>query len=159
MGDVAQFFSTYKDALTVGTWIIGVGGWVVTNAQSNKREKRKETRAEVSEIVEGVTSVLAACRTYYQDGPDHADDAIRAANLAFDVKLVATRVQRLVLREKLFSSATDACDSFFEAVTGEGFQSKTRNKFEPGSDRLQTIEEAVHELVDCLEEGFTSAFP
>jgi len=155
---ILSFFTKYRDALITITWVVAALGWIVTNRQSNTREKRKETRAEVDVICKAAAEILVACRAYYADGPGSENDDTRSAQIAFDVKRVLSRTQRLSRKVKAFESAVPAGDEFFEAVTQEPFQSKSREKFGPRSEVLTRVEGSVHNLIDKLEEGFTKAF-
>lgn len=156
---ILSFFTKYKDALITVTWVVAALGWIVTNRQSNTREKRKETRAEVDVICKAAAEILVACRAYYGDDPASETDDTRSAQIAFDVKRVLSRTQRLSRKLKQFEVALPASDEFFEAVTQEPFQSKSRPQYGPRSDVLTRVEGAVHNLIDKLEEGFTKAFP
>ncbi len=155
---LVSFFTDYKDALITVSWVLAAVGWVITNRQSNTREKRKETRTEVDAICKAAAELLATCRKYYASGPDDAEDDARAAQIAFEVKRILVRTERLNRRVPKFKKAKEACGQFFDDVTQEPFQSKKRAKHGPGSALVRDIEDAVHSLIDQLEEGFSSAY-
>ena len=156
--DLAAFFTMYKDALITVSWVLAAAGWVVNNNQSNQREKRKETKAEIDGICKAAADVLGLCRKYYEGGPQHAEDDSRAAEIAFQVKRVLIRTERLSSRISEFSAARPACEDFFEAVTREPFQSKARLVHGPQSPVLKEVESGVHVLIDTLEDCYTTAF-
>ncbi|TSD59065.1 hypothetical protein FFI97_001665 [Variovorax sp. KBS0712] len=153
-----EFFSEYKDALITVGWLLAAAGWVISNFQANKREKRKETRSEVDAICKAAAEVVANCRVYYSALPSNDEDDTRAAEIAFEVHRIVKRTERLRGRVSSFEEAVVAVGSFYEAVTAEPFQSKSRETHGPGSPVLLGIEESVHSLIDQLEEGFTLAF-
>jgi hypothetical protein len=45
--DVLFLGLTAKDLLIAGGWFFTIIGWLVSNAQANSRERRKEVRAEI----------------------------------------------------------------------------------------------------------------
>ena len=152
------FFTEYKDALITGGWLIAVVGWFISNNQANQREKRKETRAEIDAISAAMTELLAKCRVYYTGEPSDAEDDLRSAEIAFDVKRILVRVERLHLRVPELKVAVYACAEFFDAVTGEHFQSKARAKFLLSDKQFEAMEFAAHYVNDSLEDGFSQAF-
>ena len=158
MGDVAGFFTKYKDALVTVGWSVVALGWLITNWQANKREKRKESRAEVEAICKAASEVILKSRKYYSCLPSDDEDDVRAAEIAFEVKRILIRTERLNRRAPHFTSAVFACGEFFDCVTEQPFASKNREKHGPGSQTLQKIEMSVHNLIDKLEEGFSAAF-
>lgn len=153
-----QFFSDYKDALITVGWLLAAAGWIISNIQANSREKRKETRAEIDAICKAAAEVLANCRIYYAALPIEPEDDARSAEIGFEVHRIVKRTERLRFRVPAFGPAVTAVGGFFEAVTAEPFQSKSRSSYGPKSDVLVRVETAVHELIDELEEGFTMAF-
>lgn len=155
---VAKFFSDYKDALITVSWMVAAFGWVISNAQANRREKRKETRSEVDAICKAAAEVVLKCRIYFAELPTHDEDDARGSEIAFEVHRILRRTERLHSRVASFFEATSAGEIFFDAVTGLPFQSKTRQAVGPGSEKLRTIESSVHGLIDALEEGFTLAY-
>jgi len=158
MEKILWFFSTYKDVLITVGWLIAAVGWLVSNHQGNQREKRKETRSEVDAICKAAAELITKCRTYYASDPSDNEDDIRVAEIAFEVKRILIRTERLNRRVGKFKKAVYACGDFFDQVTQEPFASKGRPKLHVGSKIIQDIEASVHNLIDNLEEGFTEAF-
>jgi Holliday junction resolvase RusA-like endonuclease len=156
---LALFFSKYKDAFITVGWLLAALGWYISNRQANRRERRKETRSEIDAIVKAIFEVITKLRTYYGEAPSHPQDDVRSAEIAFEVKRILTRSERLNTRLHSFQQALTACEAFFEGITKEPFASKNRSTFDPGADLLRGAEESAHNLVDKLEEGFDAAFP
>jgi hypothetical protein len=155
---VVAFFAKYKDVLITVGWLLAALGWTISNRQANNREMRKETRSEVDAICKAAAEVIGKCRSYYAAGPSADDDDAKAAEIAFEVKRILIRTERLNRRLAKFKPAVLAGGEFFDAVTQEPFQSKNRPKIGPGSRELEAVETGVHNLIDKLEEGFTSKF-
>lgn len=158
MGDISGFFTKYKDALVTVGWLIVAVGWLINNLQANNREKRKESRAEIEAICKAASEVIAKSRKYYSFLPSDEEDDVRTAEISFEVKRILIRTERLNRRVPHFTKAVFACGEFFDCVTSNPFASKNREKHGPGSQTLQGIETSVHNLIDQLEEGFSSAF-
>lgn len=155
---IAKFFTDYKDAFVVIGWLLVAFGWQITNRQANSREIRKETRAEIDSICEATAEVITKCRDYFSFEPTDPADDRRSAEIAFEVKRILIRTERLYRRNLMPKITRDACGEFFDAVTAEPFQSKTRSIHGPGSSVLQKIDESVHNLIDLLEENFPKTF-
>ena len=158
MDALAAFFTKYKDALITVTWFVAAVGWVVSNFQANKREKRKETRAEVDAICKAATELIHKCRKYYEKGPLDPEEDTKAAEISFEVKRVLRRIQTLHNRTPKFNDAILAGAEFFDVLTGEPFASKHREIHKPGSQLLYGVESVISNLIDKLEEGFTKSF-
>jgi hypothetical protein len=154
----ASFFSTYKDALLTISWFIAMYGWYVTNRQANSREKRKETRSEIDSISKSIYEVYTKLRSYYRSDNSDGKNIISSDEIAFEVKRILVRCERLKDRLKPFQGALTACEGFFESVTKEPFAS--HEALDPDLSRsvLREAEESAHNLVDKLEEGFDVAF-
>lgn len=156
MGDLAGFFTKYKDALVTVGWL--VVGWLIGNLQANNREKRKECRAEIEAICKAALELFLKLREYYSFLPSDEEDDIRIAEISFEVKRILIRTERLNRRVPHFKSALVACGEFFDCMISNPFASKSREKYGPGSQILREIEASVHNLIDQLEEGFSAAF-
>lgn len=155
---VAGFFTEYKDALVTLSWVGGGISLVWTNQKANLREKRKETRTEVDGICKVAADVLAKCRKYYLDGPSAAEDTSRAAEIAFEVKRILIRTERLSRRNSSFLPAKKAAGEYFDSVTDTPFSSKDRGVFGPDSAVMQIVDAATHNLIDKLEECYSDEF-
>lgn len=49
-------------------------------------------------------------------------------------------------------------DALSESLTGDDFDSKDRPSYTRSSDRVRSIEQDVHSLMDALEDGFSTSF-
>jgi hypothetical protein len=158
-----DFFKNYKDALVSVSWIIAALGWLVSNYQTNKREKRKEIRVEVDAICKNLADLLDRCRDYYSNDSSDPLDDVRSSKIAFEVHRIIFRVEKLNSRIKTcenrpFQSAQAACYDFMNAVTGDLFQSKMRPPILFNSIEFLNIEACTHELMNQLELAFSDHY-
>jgi hypothetical protein len=158
MDFIAAFFTKFKDALITVGWLVAAIGWMVTNNQANKREKRKETRSEVDAICKAAIEVISKCRKYYSNLPSDQDDNTRIAEISFEIKRILRRIQTLHKRTPKFSDAIVAGAEFFDVITSDPFASKSRSLHLPGDPLLIRIETELSNLIDKLEDGFTKAY-
>ena len=157
-----SFFILYKDHLVIVGWFLIVCGWLFSNYQQNKIEKRKETRAEIDSICKNASDLMLLCKDYYCNPIDEGDLS-KSSKIAFEVYRIVSRVERLNKRNKNldghpFSSAKKSCEIFFDSITRDPFTSATREKMVLNSEFILGIEEATHQLMDNLEEGFSMSF-
>lgn len=155
---VAEFFTLYKDSLISVTWLLAGIGWFVNNRMSNERETRKEIRSEVEALCKAAAEVLKNVQEYYSKSSADDGDSMRSAKVAFDLKRILRRTERLQYRVSQFSSVMAASEAMFEAITQEPFASSTRPVEGVDSIILRDIEQSVHEYIDALEDAFVSAY-
>lgn len=153
---IAEFATKYKDLAIVIGWGLTVYGWQQNAKAASDRDKRKEVRSEVDSCIELADEILSLAREYYSDS-DHKDDEARAAKIRFYLRRLIARVERLHDGHSKID-AVDAAGVMLDAISGQDFDSKDRSLLGPSSERMQSMEMSVHEIIDSLEAGFQNAF-
>lgn len=148
---------TAKDLLIAGGWFFTIVGWLVSNAQANSREKRKEARAEIDACIKLLAELVLKSRSYFGAPVTDPLAKSRAAEIRFELQRLITRVERLEGKHAEFD-VTGACGELMDAVSGDPFESAGREALAADSDLLLKIESDTHLLIDQLEDGFVKAF-
>ena len=148
---------TAKDLLIAGGWALTIVGWLVSNTQANRREKRKEARAETDACTKLAVELVLKSRAYFGAPASDSLSKPRAAEIRFDLQRLFTRVERLKGNRDQ-SDVLKACGELMDAISGDPFESADRGVFAADSDLLQRIESDTHVLIDQLEDGFVKAF-
>lgn len=155
--DVLFLGLTAKDLLIAGGWFFTIVGWLVSNAQANNREKRKETRVEVDACIKLLAELVIKSRAYYGAAASDPLSKSRASEIRFELQRLITRVERLEGKHARFD-VTGACGELMDAISGDPFESADRELFAADSDLLLKIESDTHVLINQLEDGFVKAF-
>lgn len=148
---------TVKDLLIAGGWFFTIVGWLVSNAQANSRERRKEARAEIDACIKLLAELVTKSRLYYSKGADDPATKSTAAEIRFELQRLIARVERLEAKHAKFD-VTGACGELMDAISGGTFESAEREMLAADSDLLQKVESDAHVLIDQLEEGFFRTF-
>lgn len=155
--DVLFLGLTAKDLLIAGGWFFTIVGWLVSNAQANNREKRKETRVEIDACIKLLAELVIKSRAYYGAAASDPLSKSRASEMRFELQRLITRVERLEGKHARFD-VTGACGELMDAISGDPFESADREVFAADSDLLLKIESDTHVLINQLEDGFVKAF-
>lgn len=142
-------------ALYVGL-VITLIGWFVNNKSANKRENRKECRAEVDACCKLAADLFDKAKAYYSSIPK-AEDRPVAAEIRFNVQRLFIRVERLQERHQKFE-VIGACEEMLDSITGDSFESANRKAINLSDVLIIKIENDVHFLMDQLELGFYKTF-
>ena len=148
---------TAKDVLIAGGWLLTILGWFVSNLQANRRERRKEARAEIDACIKLLTDLVQKARIYFCGSDDADKSKHTAAEIKFELQRVLMRVERLEKRYVIFD-VFGACGELMDAITSDPFESAQRQLMAPDSDHMMKIESDAHVLISQMEEGFTNAF-
>ena len=148
---------TAKDLLIAGGWFFTIVGWLVSNAQANGREKRKEARAEIDACIKLLAELAIKCRSYFGAPVTDLSAKSRAAEIRFELQRLITRVERLEGRYAEFDVA-GACGELLDAISGDPFESAAREVLAADSDFMLKVESDIHVLINQLEDGFVKAF-
>ena len=155
--DVIFLGLTAKDLLIAGGWFFTVVGWLVSNAQANSREKRKEARTEIDACIKLLAELVLKSRTYFGAAASDALSKSRAAEIRFELQRLIARVERLEGKHAQFD-VTGACGELMDAISNDPFESADREALTADSDLMLKIESDTHLLIDQLEDGFVKAF-
>jgi hypothetical protein len=155
--DVIFLGLTAKDLLIAGGWFFTIVGWLVSNAQANSREKRKEVRAEVDACIKLLAELVLKTRFYFCVPATDPLSKSKAAEIRFELQRLITRVERLEGKHAQFD-VTGACGELMDSISGDPFESADREVLAADSDLLLRIESDTHVLINQLEDGFVKAF-
>ena len=155
--DVIFLGLTAKDLLIAGGWFFTIIGWLVSSAQANSREKRKEVRAEIDACVKLLAELVIKSRFYFTSPATDSLSKSQAAEIRFELQRLITRVERLERKHAEFD-VTGVCGELLDAVSGDPFDSADREALAADSDLLLKIESDTHVLINQLEDGFVKAF-
>lgn len=155
--DVIFLGLTAKDMLIAGGWFFTIVGWLVSNAQANSREKRKEARSEIDVCIKLLTELVVKSRIYFGAVVSDPLSKSRASEIRFELQRLITLVERLEGKHAQFD-VTGACGELMDAISGDPFESADRGMFAADSDLLLKIESDTHFLINQLEDGFAKAF-
>ena len=155
--DVILAGLTAKDLLIAGGWLFTILGWFVSNTQANRRERRKEVRAEMDACIKLLAELLIKSRMYFCSSPSDTSAKPRAAEIRFDLQRLITRIERLENKHAEFD-VIGACGELMDSVSGDPFESAERTEFAADSDLMLKIESDTHFLIDQLEDGFAKVF-
>lgn len=155
--DVIFLGLTAKDLLIAGGWFFTIVGWLVSNAQANSREKRKEARAEIDACIKLLAELVIKARSYFGFPATELLSKSKAAEIRFELQRLITRVERLESKHAEFE-VTGACGELMDAISGDPFESVDREALAADSEILLRIESDTHVLINQLEDGFVKAF-
>ncbi|MBK6998726.1 MAG: hypothetical protein IPH35_01690 [Rhodoferax sp.] len=155
--DVIFLGLTAKDLLIAGGWFFTIIGWLVSNGQANNREKRKETRAEIDTCIKLLAELVIKSRTYFGTPATDSSEKSRASEIRFELHRLITRIERLERKYAQFD-VIGACGELMDAVSGDPFESATREILLADSDLMLKIESDTHALINQLEDGFVKTF-
>lgn len=134
--------------------LIVVLGWAATHLFSEARERRKEERAKVDKFVEALTAVASHAREFHE--AEAFSDGKRAA-----LQSSLDRLDRRLGRIRIVRSGALVPQQIAlrRSIT---LRNADRSTFAPqkvGSKIIQSIDEAVIDLEDCLEAQYSAAYP
>lgn len=155
--DVIFLGLTAKDLLIAGGWFFTIVGWLVSNAQANSREKRKEVRAEIDACIKLLAELVLKTRCYFGVPATDPLSKSKAAEIRFELQWLIARVERMEGKHAQFD-VIGACGELMDAISGDPFESADREVFAADSDLLLKIESDTYVLINQLEDGFVKVF-
>ena len=148
---------TARDLLIAGGWFFTIVGWLVSNAQANSRERRKEARAEVDACIKLLAELVIKTRSYFGTVVTDPLSKSKAAEIRFELQRLITRVERLENKHPEFD-VIGACGELLDAISDDPFESAAREIFGAESELMMKIESDTHVLINQMEDGFVKAF-
>ena len=155
--DVILLGLSAKDLLIAGGWFFTIIGWIVSSSQADNREKRKEVRSEVDACSKLATELLTKARRYFASASSDLTSKGVAAEIRFELQRLLTRVERLESNYAAFE-VVGACGELMDSITGDPFESSSRQEVAADSDLLLKIESDILFLIDHMEAGFAKEF-
>lgn len=155
----AAFFSGFssKDLLIAVGWSITAIGWYVSSSQANKRERRKEARAEIDACAKLAHELAIKAREYYTKSPEEDSNRALGRQIRFEFMRLTARCQRLE-RKHPKCDLEGTLGELMDSLTGGDFESSARQPIKFDDLLLEKIDGDVHALIDELEEGFINTF-
>lgn len=162
MSDFAAFIKDYGPAIA---WVIAAIGWAVANFQANRREVRKEVRAEIDELTKLAKETLLDLQNYYKtevgsDDSDRYELVIKARFKELDM-----RFDRLHSRKHLehfptggLVAGNEARERFFDLSTFHHFETSSRPSPKERSSMLLKQMLASLALTEALQLQFINQF-
>ncbi len=146
-----------KDFAPAVSWLLVICGWLVVSRDHNKREVRKEVRAQIGKIQELTDRLEALAFKYWTTPPDTESGRI-AADLKRDLQRLARQLTRLAKSCQSVSVQGELIE-FRRAITGGDFESKTRTSLSTDAGRLYEIWGCAQDLIEKIETGFAEKYP
>lgn len=143
--------------LTTVGWFVTVVGWLVTSYQANRREARKEKRAEVDACCKLAAELLDKARVFYSLPGAHESASGKAAEVRFLLQRLLSRLERMQLQDARFRLRLPGSD-LMESLTGGDFESIGRLALGVSDPVLLDIEGDTHRVMNELEIGFQDSF-
>lgn len=105
-------------------WAVAALGWLVSNHQANKRERRKEVRADIADIEKELDVTLAVIRDALLKTTDVPHE-ILYLKITTSLSSIDQKLERLVSRKfgdrcRIYqSSCRDAFEKLFDMASGD----------------------------------------
>jgi len=133
-------------------WVLIVGGWWIVNKQNNFREKRKETRATLNQLLDDLDAIEKQAYDYHK--------ALEApTELGRDLKLALSRISKNVARQDLLPHGQrHPITKLRQAITLDNFDTDHFVTQTSDSEILAGISANKDDLVDALELHFKSQY-
>lgn len=149
--DYSQLVSTIGQLVT---WALVICGWLVVNWQHNKREARKELRAQLDKL-RTTLSELEGQAEQYHTAPEHSEAEARR------VKVMLQRLVYSLDHLNLLNNLAREMKviALRRAITYRNFDTPKHSAQAIGGELIAGINAAVDDLVNALEERFRSRFP
>jgi len=154
----------------VMTWGLVFLGWMLVNAQNNRREDRKEFRSSLDRLSQRIETLLLASVQYWCSDPNTAGSADITWEIKRNLEQVELNINRLVRRAEsnipwhwrktgerqlaiaaCNSRVLEAFDAWASVMTGGAFESKGRVAITTADSPLPLILLEANALIDRLE--------
>ncbi len=134
-------------------WLLVIAGWFFVARDNNKRERRKELRAALSQLTEKIRRCEQDAHEYWMSSAGSERAIALGIGLKRLLQSIAAERSRLQQECKMGDS-TDELIAYRRAVTGGDFEQQSRQPSSSASERLQEISESAVDLVEKLEAEF-----
>jgi hypothetical protein len=140
--------------LTLATVIVG---WAWVSKDNNKRESRKELRANLNEIRELVLSIEATARTYLQRPPTDEETHHLGFQIRRDLQHLAGRLATLKAWNETFVFDNEML-GYRSCITGKDFDTKARKARAFDDQLFLEICNSGQNLIDTIERAFAEKY-
>ena len=129
-------------------WALVVGGWWIVNKQNNFRERRKETRAILNQLLDDLDAIEKQAFSYHT-----AKEAL--IELGRDIKISLSRISKDVARHDLLPSGKrHPIVKLRQAITLKNFDTDCFQTQNVNCELLDEISATKDDLIDALEQHF-----
>lgn len=144
-------------------WLIVAIGWTIKNKQANARERRKEIRADISEICSAIERSLQFVEDHVNADQNDGYTGMTALKIHSTLADIDLKINRLFNRRFSIHTKTtlDSCKRYFEAYFDFSSGDKVLATDQDIVTRGETIMEAhqsAHLLIDYLHRLFITEF-
>lgn len=140
-------------ASTVVSWLLIIIGWFFVSRDHNRRERRKEIRALITDFVSNVRECEEKGLEYWSTPSESERATALSVSIKSAVQSLGAQLGRIQTACRGMSTSQEMI-RFRRALTSPPFDSANRPKFDPGSGRLVEISDAACDLADAVEGGF-----
>lgn len=133
-------------------WALVIIGWAVVSHGHNKRERRKEIRAEIVTLVTRIRELEQQAHDYFTTSVN-AQSFANALRIKSGLQHLALALNRLSQHEAILD-VRDQLIEFRQEVTKGDFESEARIPLPPHDARFVEITHAACGLVNALEAAF-----
>ena len=158
---LAQFLRDYGAPFA---WILAALGWIISGRQADRREKRKEFRAELDAMENLVKDILSRALSYFRDGecePSAKTDEMDIRALLHELDLKWQRIKKRQTGGTL-GLYVDACgeklEVFYDLVTSAYVQADDRISVDAVNVHTRDIYVQAHLFVEALHSLFLKKF-
>ena len=140
-------------------WLLVLRGWKIASQEGLKRDKRREVRSQLDDLVEMIGAIEIAAIEFYQHDagdPDLSKEASQAW-LVSAISKVSRRLSRLKAKNKLVCTAE--VTAFRQAITSDRFYDSARKAAVHSDSVIQDISRTAVDLMEKIEYQFEIAFP
>ncbi len=146
----------YRDIAATVQLLIIIGGWFFIARDNDRRERRKELRLTLNELIKQVHNLEFEAIAYF-GAPNDDGEALRTANLQRGLKRLGLSLQRLRdLNPDLV--VTPQLVRFRHRMTYYDFGAADRVPWHVNDAQLQEIMIAGHELAAVMDKWFYSKY-
>jgi hypothetical protein len=134
-----------------------VGGWIVISRDNNKRETRKEIRAQINDIAKLIRNIEDSARSYFQLAPATSEAARLSLAIRRDLQHLAGQLTALKPRHEALNFDLLLL-AYRRSITGGEFDSQARVARSHRDILFLEIGNNAHCLIVALEEAFAKNF-
>lgn len=151
---IIPFSQAFAPLLTFATVVVG---WLWVSKDNNKRESRKELRANLNEIRELVLTIEGAARTYFQKPPADEEGHRLGFQIKRDLQHLAGRLTSLKICDKTLVFDNEMA-GYRSCITGRDFESNAREVRHYDDLLFLEICNSGQSLIDTIERAYAQKY-
>lgn len=146
-----------RDIGPIVSWLLVIAGWWVVSRDHNKRERRKEVRGQVDQLIRLTLEIEGKAFSYLPTAAESPEGLALGMQLKSSLNRLAVALARLSKSEKM--DLSECMTKLRQAVTSRDFDSCARQPCNLDSQWALEISDAANALVDRLEAQFRHLHP